>query len=165
MSVGKVFDKVWRLISPPPDYIRYYYQYNPQRLSTCLLTIYALLHIADGIKAIGPVWTYWAFPMEQFCGRVQQSIKTRRFPFASIDTLIVADARLKQLGFQWNISQMLSLKPPLNNADRQDYEISIPGCEYYHHDLLQASDTSSFQTIAVFLRRRILKRAIQQISN
>lgn len=69
--------------------------------------------------------------MERFCGRVQRSIKTRRFPFASIDAFVVADARLKQLGLQWNISQMLSLKPPQSNTDIRDYEIAIPGCKYY----------------------------------
>ena len=89
---------------------RMYYQYSPERLSTCLLTIHALLHIADGIEFLGPVWTYWAFPMERFCGRTQRHITSRRYPYASIDTHVVAEARLSHLGMKYGITQTLSLK-------------------------------------------------------
>ncbi|KAJ7029445.1 hypothetical protein C8F04DRAFT_962791 [Mycena alexandri] len=76
------------------EYEKLYYQYSPDRLSACPLTIHALLHIVDGIVAVGPVWAYWAFPMERFCGRLQPCIKSRRFPFASIDGHVVATAQL-----------------------------------------------------------------------
>ncbi|KAJ7433126.1 hypothetical protein B0H11DRAFT_2376974, partial [Mycena galericulata] len=76
------------------EYEKLYYQYSPDRLSACPVTIHALLHIADGIEAAGPVWAYWAFPMERFCGRLQPCIKSRRFPFASIDGHVVATAQL-----------------------------------------------------------------------
>ncbi|KIJ63910.1 hypothetical protein HYDPIDRAFT_66912, partial [Hydnomerulius pinastri MD-312] len=56
-----------------------------------------LLHIADSIKATGPVWTSWAFPMERFCGSLQPAIKSRRYPYASIDNFAVNSARLTQL--------------------------------------------------------------------
>ena len=42
-----------------------YYKHDPNRLSACPLTIHALLHIAWGIRVAGPVWTYWAYPMER----------------------------------------------------------------------------------------------------
>jgi hypothetical protein len=32
--------------------------------------IHALLHIADAIKAMGPVWATWAFPTERACGHI-----------------------------------------------------------------------------------------------
>lgn len=108
---------------------RYYYQYSPNRLSTCLLTIHALLHVADSIEAVGPAWAYWAFPMERFCGRLQRCIKSRRFPFANIDTFVVADARLKQLGLRWRITDMLKLKPIRQPSALQRYEVRIHGCE------------------------------------
>lgn len=56
--------------------------------------------------------------MERYCGRLQRCIKSRRFPFANIDTFVVADARLKQLGFRWHIANVLTLKHsriPLNS--------------------------------------------------
>lgn len=43
---------------------RIYYQLSEDRVSACPLTVHALLHIADSIEAMGPVWCYWAFPME-----------------------------------------------------------------------------------------------------
>lgn len=39
-----------------------YYQHDPNRLSACPVTVHALLHIADSIEEMGPIWTYWAFP-------------------------------------------------------------------------------------------------------
>ncbi|KAI0755878.1 hypothetical protein BC629DRAFT_1296691 [Irpex lacteus] len=95
-------------------YEEFYYQYKPERLPTCVLTIHALLHIADSIEAIGPVWAYWAFPMERYCGILQRSVRSRRFPFANLAQTVLSDARLKQLGLRYNIRQMLSLKPPPN---------------------------------------------------
>ncbi|EKM48750.1 uncharacterized protein PHACADRAFT_108338 [Phanerochaete carnosa HHB-10118-sp] len=91
---------------------QYYYQYDLARLAVCVLTLHALLHFADSIEAVGPLWAYWAFPMERFCGVVQRHIKSRRFPFASIDTFIVGVARLSHLGVRFNIVQELALKKP-----------------------------------------------------
>ncbi|KAJ7787859.1 hypothetical protein B0H14DRAFT_2399057, partial [Mycena olivaceomarginata] len=79
-------------------------------LSACPLTIHALLHIADGIEAAGPVWAYWAFPMERFCGRLQPCIKSRRFPFASIDGHVVAMAQLAIIKVKHGLD--LRLGPP-----------------------------------------------------
>ncbi|KZP03937.1 hypothetical protein FIBSPDRAFT_659951, partial [Athelia psychrophila] len=56
-----------------------------------------LLHIADSIELCGLVWTYWAFPMEHFCGSLLPVIKSRRFPYASIDRYVVAAAQLTQV--------------------------------------------------------------------
>ncbi|KAL1684480.1 hypothetical protein GGG16DRAFT_68216, partial [Schizophyllum commune] len=55
---------------------RLYYQHDSSRVSVCTLNIHALLHIADSIEAMGPVWTYWAFPMERFCGRMQRAVRS-----------------------------------------------------------------------------------------
>jgi hypothetical protein len=92
-----------------------YYQHNPSRLSTCTLTIHALLHIADYVEATGPVWTSWSFPLERFCGRLQPAIRSRRFPYASIAQYVVDDARLTQIQLIYNISEDLRLHRPRHN--------------------------------------------------
>ena len=74
-----------------------YYQHDPQCLLTCPLTIHALLHIADSIQASGPVWTAWAFPMERYCGALQPAIRSRRFPYSSLNCYVVDWARLTQI--------------------------------------------------------------------
>ena len=92
-----------------------------------MLTVHALLHISDSIEEMGPVWAYWAFPMERFCGRVQRHVKSRRFPFASIDTFVVAEARLSHLGMTYNMQQELSLKQPRDGQLRG--EVRVEGCK------------------------------------
>ncbi|KAJ7258664.1 hypothetical protein C8J57DRAFT_1436814 [Mycena rebaudengoi] len=99
-------------------YEQLYYQYSPDRMSACPLTIHALLHIADGIVAAGPVWAYWAFPMERFCGRLQPCIKSRRFPFVSIDGHVVATAQLAIVKVTHSLDKKLRLGPP--NVDLAD---------------------------------------------
>jgi hypothetical protein len=79
------------------EYIRYYYQYSAKRLSTCPITIHALLHIADYIEATGPVWTSWVFPTERFCGRLLRISKSQRHPDISIARHVLEDARLTQI--------------------------------------------------------------------
>ncbi|OSD02646.1 hypothetical protein PYCCODRAFT_1367075 [Trametes coccinea BRFM310] len=78
-------------------YEELYYQYSPERLPTCPLTIHALLHIADSIIFSGPVWASWAFPMERYCGALQPAIRSRRFPYASLNRYVVDQARLAQI--------------------------------------------------------------------
>lgn len=85
-----------------------YYQYSPDRLSTCPLTLHALLHIADGIHASGPVWTSWAFPIERFCGILPPVINSRRFPYASMDCHLTEVAQLSQIQLIHNLQDTLS---------------------------------------------------------
>jgi hypothetical protein len=92
-------------------FLRLYYQYSPSHLSTCLLTICALLHVIDGMEAAGPVWTYWAFLTEQFCGRLLPKICSRRHSFSNINNSVVASAKLSQIKIVYNLDEELSLCP------------------------------------------------------
>ncbi|KAH6909680.1 hypothetical protein BKA70DRAFT_1474827 [Coprinopsis sp. MPI-PUGE-AT-0042] len=94
------------------DYERLYYQHNPARTSACPVTIHALLHIAESIRQMGPVWCYWAFPMEHYCGKLQRIIRSRRFPYPAMDRFVVEDAQLTQIGLLYNVVEELSLSPP-----------------------------------------------------
>jgi len=88
-----------------------YYQHNVTRISTCPVTIHALLHLADSIKFMGPAWCYWAFPMERYCGTLNPAIRSRRFPYASLDRFVTEYAQLTQIKVAYNLLQELSLKP------------------------------------------------------
>lgn len=109
--------------------IRIYYQNSPDRVSTCPLTIHALLHIADGIEAMGPVWAYWAFLMERFCGKLLRCIKSRRHPFANIDSYIMAVGQLDQIRNRYNAHDQLALLPPKGANSR---EFAFAECTYPH---------------------------------
>ena len=85
---------------------RFYYQYKPERLPCMTLTVHALLHVADTIETIGPVWTWWSFPIERQCGRLQRKIKSRKHPYANLDNYILQDAQLKQVKMIYNLSKV-----------------------------------------------------------
>jgi hypothetical protein len=90
---------------------RLYYENNPARLSACPLTIHALLHVGWGIRVTGPVWTYWAYPMERHCNTLLQAIKSKRHPYASITSFVSATAQLDQIRLLYDLYEVLDLDP------------------------------------------------------
>ncbi|KAJ7266668.1 hypothetical protein C8J57DRAFT_1068624 [Mycena rebaudengoi] len=78
-------------------YERFYYQYDSHRLATCTMPIHALLHIANDIRQIGPMWCFWAFVMERFCGSLLTAVKSRKHPFTSLAHRIRDVAQLSQI--------------------------------------------------------------------
>ncbi|KAH9828627.1 uncharacterized protein C8Q71DRAFT_799969 [Rhodofomes roseus] len=94
------------------EYEILYYRHDPARLALCPLTIHALLHIADSIAAIGPVWTAWAFPMERYCGQLLRGIRSRRFPYASLDNYILERSQLKHIKLLYDLYEELRLRAP-----------------------------------------------------
>jgi hypothetical protein len=109
------------------------------RLSSCPLTIHALLHIADSIKAVGPVWCYWAFPMERYCGTLQRSIHSRRFPFASLDRFITETAQLRQIVILYDVADVLALRAPPSCGN----VLAVPNCMFIQLRVLEVA-THSF---------------------
>ena len=78
------------------------------------------------MEAAGPVWTYWAFPTERFCGRLLPEIRSRRHPFSNIDNYVVASAKLSQIKIMYNLDDELSLRPKKAEALRGSF--SHPSC-------------------------------------
>lgn len=68
------------------------------------LTVHALLHVADTIETIGPVWTWWSFPIERQCGRFQRKIKSKKHPYTNLDNYLRQHAQLKQIKMIYNLS-------------------------------------------------------------
>jgi hypothetical protein len=140
--------------------IRIYYQHSPDRLSSCPLTVHALLHIADSIKAMGPVWAYWAFPMERFCGTLQRAVRSRRFPYASIDRFVTETAQLNQIANVYDITGVLALRSPPSLAAA----FSHHQCMYiFLKNLISNRFFSKIHHVYYFLRG--LKPGLQRISS
>ena len=121
-------------------FVRVYYQHNPNRLACCPVTIHAVLHIADSIEATGPVWCYWAFPMERYCGVLKRAIRSRRFPYASLSRFVFEKAQLAHIANEYNIASILALQappPPLGN--------------FSHPDCMMFSSTATFRTLPFIL--------------
>jgi hypothetical protein len=61
---------------------------------------------------MGPVWAYWAFPTERACGRLQRSVKGKRFPWAGIDKYILHEAQLALVRIKYpGTRKELALRP------------------------------------------------------
>jgi hypothetical protein len=105
-----------------------YYQHDPQRVATYPLTIHALLHITDSIKAVGPVWATWAFPIERFCGSLLPAVKSRRFPYASLDRHVTEGAQLLQIKLARNLHEALDLRPQKRAIQGQ---FAHPSCKCF----------------------------------
>ena len=77
------------------------------------LTVHGLLHVADTIERIGPVWAWWSFPIERQCGRLQRHITSKRRPFVNLDNYITLAAQFKIAKLIYNITDKdLSLERP-----------------------------------------------------
>jgi hypothetical protein len=77
--------------------------------------LHALLHIADDIEAIGPVWCYWAFPMERFCGALARANKSRRYPYSSLNRRVLQLAQLSQIKHSYGLAEELDLEERRQN--------------------------------------------------
>ncbi|TFK95252.1 hypothetical protein BDV98DRAFT_482962, partial [Pterulicium gracile] len=39
-----------------------------------------LLYIAQDIQNMGPLWVYWCFVMQRYCGSLLPSVKSKKHP-------------------------------------------------------------------------------------
>ncbi|KAL4245210.1 hypothetical protein ABKN59_010252, partial [Abortiporus biennis] len=103
-------------------YEEYYYQHDPSHLSTCPLTVHAILHIIDCIVTCGLVWAYWAFPMECYCSVLAWEIHSRRFPFTNLDRFILDTAQMYQIKLLYSLQSVLSFS----------YQKAAPRASFLH---------------------------------
>ena len=89
-----------------------------------MLTIHALLHVADTIEVLGPVWAWWSFPIEWECGFQQWSIMSRWFPYVNLDRSLVWQAQLDQITLLYDLSRELALAP--DDTKTEEY---LPKCK------------------------------------
>lgn len=109
---------------------RIFYQRNQSRLSACPVTVHGLLHIADGIKATGPVWAAWAFVMERYCGYIKRNtVRSRKHALASIDNRILETTQLEMAKMRYGLTKKLSLKPKHGRTSKDKF----PNCTPHSH--------------------------------
>ncbi|KAJ6538261.1 hypothetical protein DFH09DRAFT_930551 [Mycena vulgaris] len=131
-----------------------YFQYDVERLPICPLTIHGLLHIASSISFTGPVWCYWAFPMERYCGSIQPGIRSRRFPWASMDRHVLETAQLTQIKTLYNVFEELSLTEPRAEIPGSFSDPMYPSCILLPPKSPTRPDAAQIKTIAAALSTR-----------
>jgi len=104
-----------------------YYRNDPSWLSACPLTIHALLHIPRGITMTGPVWTSWAYPMERHCNTLLPSIKSKRYPYESINSFVTGIAHLDQIRLLYNLDDELRLDPDKKESNKFIHDLCAFG--------------------------------------
>ncbi|KZO91287.1 hypothetical protein CALVIDRAFT_489305, partial [Calocera viscosa TUFC12733] len=63
--------------------------------------MHSLLHVAACVEWTGPVWAYWAFPMERYCGQLQSAVTGRLNPYPGIDRHIRQLCQWEQLKLKY----------------------------------------------------------------
>jgi hypothetical protein len=58
---------------------------------------------------MGPVWCYWAFPMERFCGALGRTNLNPHFPFITMDRRVLEAAQVAQIKYMYSLSETLDL--------------------------------------------------------
>ncbi|QRV90391.1 hypothetical protein RhiJN_18409 [Ceratobasidium sp. AG-Ba] len=85
------------------EYERLYYQYQPERLPTCPLTIHALLHMVYYIRMTGPLWASWAYVMERMCGHLLPAVKNRSHPYIHLDNQVARRAQMHVICHKYHL--------------------------------------------------------------
>ncbi|KIO24551.1 hypothetical protein M407DRAFT_76825 [Tulasnella calospora MUT 4182] len=112
------------------EYERMFYQYKTERLPTCVLTVHAWLHLVDIIEQSGPLWSYWCWVMERFCGKLVRAVSSRKHPYSSLNRRILElQLTLHAIRHAYNLgdrippsSTMFNSEPPETYHDIDRYE-------------------------------------------
>ncbi|KAJ7142048.1 hypothetical protein C8R43DRAFT_835232, partial [Mycena crocata] len=66
-----------------------------------------LLHIPCNIRIMGPLWAYWNFPTERFCGSIVRAVTSPKHPFTSMAHRLRDVAQLNQLKLIYHLREEL----------------------------------------------------------
>lgn len=75
---------------------------------------------------MGPLWCYWEFVMERFCGSLLPAVKSRKHPYVSLAHRVRDIAQLSQIKLIYGLSDELDLS---NQKVRANSAEHIDGCE------------------------------------
>ncbi|KAL0565341.1 hypothetical protein V5O48_016681, partial [Marasmius crinis-equi] len=106
------------------------------------------------IEAMGPVWCYWAFPMERYCGHLQPAIRSRRFPYRSLDHYVFEEAQLSQIKLVYGLRQELSLRESRGDPRASLRLSNYPTCILLPPHSTEQPPQNTVKAIAGALRTR-----------
>lgn len=107
-------------------------------MQTCPVNVHYLLHIVDSIEYLGPVWGYWAFPMERYCSFIGASVKSRRYPYTNIANRIRDVAQLRIIREIYNLRDTVTFgntRASIEEEELRNGEVGngeqFPDCEFF----------------------------------
>lgn len=132
-------------------FISHYYENKALRLRACTLPIHALLHLADDIETMGPVWCYWAFPMERYCGALARANKSRSYPYESLNRHVLQVAQLSQIKLTFGLTETLDLRARRTNVANGTQYRNYPGLVFVPRHRKAVLHSSLIKKVAVFI--------------
>jgi hypothetical protein len=88
---------------------RYYYRYKIGRISTCPLTMHAIIHLVSSTRHAGPLSCIWEYITERFMGKIARSIKSRQYPFSQLAETVKKGEQIKVLAIKYGLEKELFL--------------------------------------------------------
>ncbi|KAF8583147.1 hypothetical protein K439DRAFT_1349322 [Ramaria rubella] len=104
-----------------------YHQYDSTRLATCTSCHHTLLHILLDIQRTGPVWVYWTFVIERFCGCLLEAMKSHSKPYTALSTRMLHQSQLLQIQLWFSLHEELNLEDDVQEISSK--EDVYPECE------------------------------------
>lgn len=77
------------------------------RLSTCPLTIHALIHVAQATRDAGPLSRIWEYVTERFMGKIARNVTSRQYPFSQIAESVKKQEQLKTVAMKFGLEEEL----------------------------------------------------------
>jgi hypothetical protein len=95
------------------------------------ITFHLLLHLVDGIRLLGPLYTWWSFPLERYGLMLKELCHSRKNPEASIcnQALLAESVELYSFASHsraWYDANRLSLALRMFNRDRDGNVLMTP---------------------------------------
>lgn len=100
---------------------------------------------------MGPVWCYWAFPMERYCGALARANKSRRFPFKSINRRVLQVSQLSQIKLSYGLTDALDLRTRRTNIATGTQYQSYPRSVFIPRRRNTVLHSSLTKKVAVYL--------------
>lgn len=85
---------------------RLYYGDLPEHLHVCTSQVHALLHIPHFLRVWGPMWLYWAYPMERIVGSLDNAARSRIHPYSSLQRSILLREQLHNIPRLWDMREV-----------------------------------------------------------
>ena len=80
-------------------YEELYYQHKLARLPACRSVFHALLHVADCVEWLGPMWPYAQWTMERMCGLWVPKVKLKQQADRNLSLALLREAQLHCLPY------------------------------------------------------------------
>lgn len=97
-----------------------YYQQLSSRLPICTSQLHSLLHVASGIRALGPTFLYWQFGIERYVGNLEGWATSKSQQDVSLFNTIETNEHLRYVKAIYHLDSSCAVPVPPNSLVLRD---------------------------------------------